>query len=179
MPRAELYAIVVAVENVDPEEELTIISDSEINIKLYHKGKGATRNAANYDLWCRLWKAKENRKADLHIKWTKAHGKAEHLDQGLITHEDLVGNAAADALAGLAADRAQVSLNDSAAVLWCKSITGKVQGRVVKILLGLDRRDKHTKTVRTLQPVPVAAAAWQSPHRLHVFGAQGRFWCQK
>ena len=51
VPRAELYAIVVAVENVDPEEELTIISDSELNIKLYHKGKGATRKAANLDFW--------------------------------------------------------------------------------------------------------------------------------
>ncbi len=69
------------------------------------------------------WKAKENCKADLHIKWTKAHGKAEHLEQGLITHEDFVGKAVADALAGVAADKAQVSFNDPTAVLW-----GKMRG---------------------------------------------------
>ena len=86
--------------DVDPEEELTIISDSELNVKLYLKAKGATKNAANYDLWSRLRKAKEHRTAALHIKWTKAHGTADHLNQGLVTHEDLVGNAAADALAG-------------------------------------------------------------------------------
>ena len=55
------------------------------------------------------------------------------------------------------------------------SITSKVQWRLVKILLNLTRRDMHTKKVKTLQPVPVAAAALHSQHRLHVFGALGRF----
>ncbi len=76
-------------------------------------------------------------------------GRRHTLEQGLVSHEDLVGKAAADALAGVAADRAQVSLNDSTAVLWAKSITGKVQRRLVKILIGLGRRERRAKKKRT------------------------------
>ncbi len=86
VPRAELFAIVVAAENVDSNEEFTISSDSEVNVKLYHRGTGATTSAANYDLWCWLRKAEANRAAPLLIRWTKGHGTEEHLREGLISH---------------------------------------------------------------------------------------------
>ena len=53
-----------------------------------------------------------------------------------MTHEDLVGNAAADALAGVAADKAQVSLNDSTAVLGGKS-RGAARGWRTKTWLAI------------------------------------------
>ena len=81
-------------------------------------------------------------------------------------------------MAGVAADRAQVSLNDSSAVLWARSITGKIQRRLVKILLSLGKRERPTKKEKIPQPVAVAAAALRSQHRLHEFGAAGRFWCE-
>ncbi len=113
VPTAELFAIVVATENVCPGGELTVTPDSEVNIKLYNKDKTATVNETNYDLLSRLRAAAAAREAPLHIRWAKVHGTEEHLRSGLISHEDLVGNAAADALSGLAADKAQVTPNDA------------------------------------------------------------------
>ena len=90
VPRAELYAVLVAVERSDPAAALTVVSDSEVNVKLYAKGELATANAANHDLWTRLWNAKHRRSASLTIKWCKGHADGEHLAKGIISHIDMV-----------------------------------------------------------------------------------------
>ncbi len=74
MPRAELFAIVVADETVDPTQELTISSDADVNVKLYGESKKSSANAANFDLWSWLWVAAAARAAPLRIRWTKGHG---------------------------------------------------------------------------------------------------------
>ncbi len=58
VPRGELYIIIIVLERTVPHLSLTVVSDSQVNVKLYLKGPAATANAANHDLWVRLWAAK-------------------------------------------------------------------------------------------------------------------------
>ena len=117
MPRGELYSIVQALERTCPHQPLQVTSDSEVNVKLYHRGPGATKNAASHDLWCRVWSALRARLAPFVLKWSRGHATKQHLVEGTVTYEDVVGNYGADAMAGAAAERCQVSMSDSTNVL--------------------------------------------------------------
>ena len=103
VPRGELFAIVTAFENTHPEQPLEVITDSQVNEKLYQKGPRATQEAANYDLWQRLWAILRARTAVGTIRWFKGHANVGHLTQGQVSVEDMTGNYVADALADRAA----------------------------------------------------------------------------
>ena len=127
MPRGELYSIVQAIERTCPHQPLQVTSDSEVNVKLSQRGPNATADAANYDLRCRLWAAQRARLAPFVLKWSKGHATKQHLIDGKVTYEDLVGNYGADAMAGVAAEKCPVSMNDSTKVLWARALVMKIQ----------------------------------------------------
>ena len=71
VPRGELYAIVVAFECTHHAQPLEVVTDSLVNQQLYSKGPRATAEAANADLWQRLWAILKVRTAPSSIRWTK------------------------------------------------------------------------------------------------------------
>ena len=179
VPRAELYAMVVAVENTNPCHELHIFSDSKINVDLYDKGTGGCLNAENSDLWDRMWRAIAGRTAVLRISWVKAHCTIEQLSRGETTEEHFVGNAVADALAAVAAHAAQVPFAEAEAYLWAVHVTKRLQQRHIKILTLQGKRPKAVpKASRLQEPDAFASAVLRSNHVIQLSEA-GQHWCER
>jgi hypothetical protein len=126
VPRGELYAIFSAFENTHLEQPLEVVTDSQVNEKLYQKGPRATQEAANYDLWHRLCAIMRARTAVSTIRWSKGHATATHLEKGQVSTEDMTGNYVADALADRAASLCQLREPEAAKVMWAKSLVKKI-----------------------------------------------------
>jgi hypothetical protein len=56
VPRAELFAILILLQNLQHQASVIIVSDSLVNIQLYYKGKAHALASTNGDLWVGVFK---------------------------------------------------------------------------------------------------------------------------
>ena len=106
----------------------------------------------------------------------KAHATVEHIVSGRVTYLDLIGNAAADALADRAAKAAQVCAEDASAVLESVRLANRIQLRAVMILIHVasvsERRPKTEGFGRRVNTsIPLNTLALASSHKLVLVGS--------
>jgi ribonuclease HI len=175
VPRAELEAIVAVLRHHKHGTEVRVVSDSELNVKLYLAGPAAGARTVNSDMWAEFWQLHCNFRL-VDIAWCKGHAGESELRTGRISLHHLVGNSCADALAGRAAQLAMVGPNDSLAVLWARGTAVALQKRFVAVLAfylqDLPPKVPRPAPVGRLGPLAVALA---SMHKLQHVGT--RPWC--
>lgn len=59
VPRAELFALLLAVEHVEVDSVIDFFTDSLITANTFNKGPSRAKFAANADLWCQLFQSIE------------------------------------------------------------------------------------------------------------------------
>jgi len=107
VPRAELYAVIMAVEHTNGP--IQVYSDCKYVVDGYHRGKDSTIHGSNGDLWVRLWAACAARACgEVKLTKVKAHTSQADEDTGLITRFHREGNEYSDKYAGLGAQLNQV-----------------------------------------------------------------------
>lgn len=129
-------------------------------------------------LWRKIRELCTSKNLDLHLTWVRAHG-ADHpllVDVHGLDPTHVTGNACADALAGRAADFAEVTKQEATNLLWLQALVQKVQYRLLAIMLILlDEHSVHRARPATTVPRPVvnlAVEALKSSHQV-VMHAQG------
>ena len=138
--RAELYAILTVVKNA--AREVTIVSDSKVNVDSYNAGREACIKAANSDLWIALWTVVCEKEMTLSLIWSKGHAdQVDVYERYNVTPRNLFGNLCADRLAARAADECQVGIQDSTNLKWHYSIVNRVQARAITILSTVLQRE--------------------------------------
>ena len=174
VPRAELYAIFVVISHVG-HGEVTIKTDSKINVDLYDGGKEACMESDNVDIWLDIWQILQHDQVRLKLSWVKGHADNVHTYVKFsLTPQDLVGNLLADVLAGWASRLYQVWKHDAYAVKWYFATIQRVQARAVVILsqvLGV-RTAFSTEDARPARPrpLPIGAHALSSQHTVRTLG---------
>ena len=73
VPRAELFTILILLRNLQHSASAFIVSDSLVNINLFHRGKTHALASTNGDLWVGVFKEIENKCLDITIKWIQGH----------------------------------------------------------------------------------------------------------
>ena len=143
VPRGELQALVAIVQNV-LFGDVTIVTDSKINVDMFNMGPEHCKQSTNADLWQVFWQNVQDKQLQVEVYWVKSHVDTP---QGIVEHgistRDLIGNGCADKLADRGAELAQVSMQDSMNVLWHYSAVKQVQARMIAILqatMDLDRK---------------------------------------
>ena len=145
--RAELFAWIVVLYFVE-DGPVQIVTDSEANVRVFHQFCIGTEKLeveiANVDLWSVFLGLARRRSVLPRCTWVKSHitgaGVSEADSRKLVAKhpdlavEDIVGNAAADALADLAAQEVQVSKVEAANFLAQVSVAKKVQRRALVVL---------------------------------------------
>merc|ERR1712194_496874 len=103
----------------------------------FHKGPYAPewKLSSNADLWSLLWLALA-RKPLMRVYWVKSHvlETPKFLDKYNVTLTHVVGNAVADHLADLAAERAAVPRDIAGVVLQWFSETVAIQKRILYLV---------------------------------------------
>ena len=130
--RGELFAIISVLELIDPVQNVATIiyTDSAYCVRGFQVGRQAKKGSANDDLWTLFFLEVQRHQAEggkVKLVKVPSHRDLQDAAEGNILLEDLIGNALADAIAGLAASEAQLPVKMVEAV----SI-GK--GRVINIL---------------------------------------------
>ena len=102
--RAELLAVIMALLRCSSELEVRTDSNYVVNGVLSWQQRRAHGCSDNSDLWSKLTQILHTRPLHaLAIVWVKGHANESHIERGITTWEDKVGNDAADALATSAA----------------------------------------------------------------------------
>ena len=172
VPRGELYAIMVVILRLDTG--LSIVkTDSLVNVQTFDKGKTACLNAANCDLWKRIWDVLDDGQVKVELEWIKGHAEnPEIFDRYNVQVEDLYGNLFADKLANRAAELYQVFAHDSFGIQWHYTLVRDIQARAIVILQQvLEARGVH-KSVRPpkLPQISAAGEVMRSEHRCTLIG---------
>ena len=189
VPRAELLAVTIVVEQVAADDLLTVVSDSEVTVNIVkwcleavssskYKGK-------NFGLVARLRRASGRRTSPLQVRWVKSHATEEHLSTARFLSRDIVGNAAADALAVKGAREARVAPGDRCRHLWEHAAGRMIQKRLLHVhqrqLEGLSAATRvvQTAVIRPFSSSP-AALSISSQHRLEASAAApAGLWCSR
>lgn len=179
VPRSELAACIMVISRVAAGDgPVEIVTDSLLTWEVHSKGPEAfTSSTANGDLWQVFWSHSERLGHDrVKLRWVKAHATVEHLVSGRVSYVDLMGNAAADALADRAAKVAEVCSADASRVLGCVNLANRIQLRAVAILIHVasvsERRPKTDGFGRRANaPIPLNTLALASPHKLIPVGS--------
>ena len=113
------------------------------------------------------------------LTWIRAHGADRPLliDHFELDHTHVTGNACADALAGRAADFAEVTKQEVTNLLWLQALAQKIQYRLLAIMLILLDEQAAAPRARPAAivpraPVNLAAEVLRSSHQV-VMHAQG------
>ena len=121
VPRAELFAIWLVVSRV-PAGKLMIVSDSEVNVNIFHKSKNSRSHAlgsTNGDLWKQIFDSLDSKALDFSLFWVPGH-----LDSDVSKVRTSVPgylfalNHIADAFAGRASLRIDHDLSIASPVIW-------------------------------------------------------------
>ena len=167
VPRAELYAMLEVVLNLQEHAVATITSDSKINIDLHESGQAHAINSANGDLWSNIYDVINDRSLKVAFRWSKGHATTDIVAKYAITAKDACGNYMADELANRAANFHEVFGDDEFAVKWHTQLVHRIQARAVTILclLGLRQVPKTPKadTIRAAS-IPLSGQMIQSEH---------------
>ena len=151
VPRAEIYALVVLVQNAPCMATLEYITDNKGLFVTFNKGPIAGARATNCDLYDDIFKVTIEKAITLSVRWMPSHideeGKPKKkIPEGVVVSDlDIKGNRQADILAGIAAKRVCVPLNVSAPILYHMSLVRRIQNRLATILTCLPDRpfNKH------------------------------------
>ena len=175
VPRAELFAIFMIVENLAHGTRACITTDSKINVDLHDKGRQHATDSVNGDLWFHIYESIDSKELDIVIRWSKGHPTVDLALKYKITPESAIGNIFADALAGRAADMHAVFSDDSFGALWHFELVTKIQKRAIVILsLLANRQASFFKNAPkpALQPalLPITGEVLQSQHKFAAFG---------
>jgi ribonuclease HI len=173
VPRAELMAILVILQNVEPLQPVDIASDSMLSVALFLKGPRHTMGIINEDLWCQIWAAVRRRKANTTVRWIKSHSGRKEIDKGLISVEDSKGNEWADKLADRAAELACVPALYAAPILAQQAQVIEIQMRLVAVLMTMEKRPRVKAKKEVQPPVQVSTS---TEHQLIAVNDE-RQWC--
>ena len=106
--RAEIYAILIAVRNIELAGKIDFFTDNKIARDTYNKGKDRARLANHADLWSEIFQCIEEKYIDLKVYWmpshTDKHPEKKEKAPAWMQDWHVKGNAMADILAGQAAD---------------------------------------------------------------------------
>ena len=107
MPRAELWAAIVAARTAPDQHSLTLGVDAAYVVKGMGNPSARARlsSGKNGDLWSALWELVQRKSLQINARKVKAHGENAVL-QGKMELQDYLGNLLADCGAGAAAENA-------------------------------------------------------------------------
>ena len=176
VPRSELQAILVVLQNVEVWLPVDIASDSLVNVALFLKGPRFTRNAANPDLWQQVWEAVRLRTADTIVRWIRSHTGPKEISAGEISELDSKGNEWADRMADRAAELAKVPELYAAPALARQAQVQQIQQRLVAVLMTHGKR-ASTKP-RAERAGRAECSSEGSPHCLVEVSSQ-HWWCSE
>ena len=155
VPRAELYAIYMLVSHVR-FGVLRVVSDSDVNIGMYYRGKLAAIASVNGDLWKLIFQHLEQYAIQLKLFWVPGHlDTAVPKSKKHVPDIFFAVNHVADRFASIAANAVQLDMNVVAKVLYYTSLVKKIQKRLVRVLVSLVEKAKYDKKFPTLvEPKP-------------------------
>ena len=194
VPRAEALAVCVVLEAVARDRDVELFVDNDDTVKKlrrYIDDPWAPRSMAkNFDLWNRVRQALQQRqgKACTTVKWVKSHADAnvDFIWRFELLEHEVVGNKAADVLAGMGAKEARVGPGDRERHLWQEAALRAVQRRLLSIhreaLFNSSGQRPRAFGPHPLPPVPqtVAALAIASSHDLvSSSAARAGVWCKR
>lgn len=73
VPRAELFALALAVEHIELCGVIDFFTDSLITANTYNKGPSRAKVAAHDDLWCQLFRSIKNKNLSVRVYWMPSH----------------------------------------------------------------------------------------------------------
>ena len=73
VPRGELYAILIVVRNGITNGSFLVYTDSEVNLKLYTKGRDNCLGSVNSDLWTKIFHNIDTKSHSLQLQFVPSH----------------------------------------------------------------------------------------------------------
>jgi len=145
VPRAELYAIYMLVTRVK-YGVLKVVSDSFVNVDMYHKGKLAALKSVNSDLWKAVFAHVEVMNIRLQIYWVPGHLDTKVI-KSRVRVEDIFFalNFCADKFADQAAHESQLEMNPVSSLMFNCTLVKKIQRRSTRILVSHVEKHKYDK----------------------------------
>ena len=154
VPRAELFALHLLVNEAQPESVIEFVTDNQKNSQTFNKGEPYARNSINADLFKHIFYNIAKNKLKLTVRWIPSHiseklrKNPNYVIPEFVSQLDIKANDWADELAGNAAHSVEVPLNVSAPYLYYFHLTRRIQKRHVAILCSLPNRPKHIPKVK-------------------------------
>ena len=173
VPRAELYAIMLVV--IHAIGAIVVVTDSLVNVDIFLAGRAKCFQASNADLWKRIFARIDAGEVTLELQWSKGH--ADDLDTYVrykVTPLNMFGNICADRLANIAAESAQVSMQDAMNLKWHYSIVKQIQARAVVILASACEKDSTLAKMPPRVKLPAITStgyALATQHRVTMISA--------
>ena len=189
VPRAELAAALIVLEQVACHNDISFVIDSEITVKLMLRFLKHPHlplyEGANFDLWARFRTRLALRTGCTTVRWVKSHPTAEHIAHFKLEKRVVLGNAAADVMADLAATEARVAIGDKERHVWEVAAAKAIQRRLLAvhgILLSELKKSEAQRPEKQQLDVAKSLPAWSiaSQHRLVASqGAPAGVWCSR
>ena len=168
IPRAELYAILEVVLNLQSFVTVMITSDSKVNVDLYLKGERSARDSMNGDLWDSIFLQIREKQLQLSLRWSKGHPEVEgNVEKYMISAKDATGNMLADSLANRAAQLHMVYNEDAFSVKWHMDLVDRIQKRAIVILSATANRaqDQRRPKEDKVTSIPLGGCVVASAHQ--------------
>jgi hypothetical protein len=151
VPRAELHALQHLLNEATENANVEFITDNKKNCDTFNKGIFAGTKNVNHDLFKRILGCIAEKHLIVTVRWMPSHLQDKmSADENfqLPEHEhvslnDVKGNQWADELAGDSAKSFEVPLKVSSPYLYHKSLTKRIQRRLMVIWCSLPNRPKH------------------------------------
>jgi len=148
--RAEIYAILIAVQNIELAGIIDFFTDNKIARDTYNKGKDRARLANHADLWSGIFQHIENKYIDLRVYWipshTDKHREKKEKAPSWMQEWHVRGNDEADTLAGAAAALHEIPSRIAQPIVKTCTDLRLIQNRLIMVTKMFPQR-AHTKTI--------------------------------
>jgi len=148
--RAEIYAILIVVRNIELAGIIDFFTDNKIARDTYEKGKDRARLANHADLWSEIFQHIEDKYIDLRVYWipshTDKHPEKKEKAPPWMQEWHVKGNDEADTLAGAAAALHEIPSRIAQPIVKICTDLKLIQNRLITVTKMVPQR-AHNKTI--------------------------------